>query len=214
MSDEREINVCFNTAITGLSKETGRWDEKVHNSAVLPLRGLIMQIDGVSGCHISRYAMKINYLSNIVSEKAVLRAARAAVHEADFFPEDDLFPLRGTKTPKIQRSKPAQQPINTWWVARVDFNTDLFVNNNETQTAEITDELVGWLADADGARSPMADQRYLLVKFDHRQISPESLEAHLKKVVGRIMEEREGKKFFPFMTPTFTYSVFATPYVI
>ena len=71
MSEPR-IQFVFNTAITGLPEDTGAWDEKVHNDAVLPLRGLIMQIDGVSGCHIARYGMMVQYLAEVIDRESLI----------------------------------------------------------------------------------------------------------------------------------------------
>lgn len=211
MGDTKKIMFNFNTAITGLSKESGTWNENLHNQTVMPLRGLVMQIDGVTGCFISRYGMEITYIPGITSKKSIIAAARAAVGTATGM--DNFFPLRGRKTPVARIPRRPKSVYNTWWVARVDFNTDLFVNM-AVSSEELTAPLVARLAKADGARQPGVGQRVAYVKFDRRQASPESMKAHLENVVGEIMAEREAKGYFPFADSTFSYRTYATNSVI
>lgn len=211
-NDTRKITFDFNTAITRLDPDTGKWDEKVHNEAVMPLRGLIMQIDGVSGCFIARYAVEVTYVPSVTDQTLVIEAVQAAVLKVSC--QDGFFPLRGEKTPSATLPEPPKPTYDTWWVARVTFDTDLFVDTDETSTAKVVGELITRLADADGARQPGATQRVLYVRFDRRQINPENMTAHLKKVITEIMEQRTNKNYFPFGEPVFSYETGVTSYVI
>jgi hypothetical protein len=213
MTDRKiKLKLEFNTAITDLDPNTGKWDEQAHNYAVRPLRGLIMQIDGVSGCFIARYGMEIDYMSDVTSKAQITKAAKAAVR--DVAARDGFFPLRGKKVPSARTPKPVQSTSATWWVAQVSFGTDLFVDKDEESTTKIVHELTSWLANADGARQSGVGQRMLYVKFDQRQVSPEKMEAHLKLVVAQIMNKRTEKGYFPFGEPVFSYEARVTPYLI
>jgi hypothetical protein len=213
MSDTKKVALDFNTAITGLNPDTGKWDEKVHNETVMPLRGLIMQIDGAVGCFIARYAVEVTYVPSVTDRTLVIEAVQAAVREVSV--GDNFFPLRGAKIPAASVPEPAQPTYATWWVARVTFDTDLFVDREETSTTKIVDDLTTRLANADGARQPGVGQRMLYVRFDERHTSPARMRAHLEKVVGEIMGEgRRNKEYFPFGEPVFSYEEYATSSVI
>ncbi len=211
MTGTRKFTLDFNTAITGLDPKTGTWDEKAHNKTVMPLRGLIMQIDGVSGCFIARYAVEVTYVPGVTDKMLIIEAVQAAVGEVTG--KEGFFPLRGEKIPSACLPEPVK-PIETWWVARVTFQTDLFVDKDEESTAEIVNGLIANLAAADGARHPGVTQRMLYVQFDRRQVSPENMMAHLEKVVAGITVLRSSTGYFPFVEPTFTYETYATSYVI
>lgn len=211
MTDNR-IHFEFNTAITAVNPDTGKWDEKAHNETVMPLRALLMQTDGVSGCFIARYGMEVNYLSSVTSRARVIKAAKAAVKE--IAGREGFFPLRGRKNPLARPEQPAKRTSDTWWVAHVVFNTDLFVDQDESSRVQLINELTARLVNADGARQPGVGQRQMYIKFDRRQVSPERMEAHLKLVVAELMRNRREKGYFPFAEPVFSYSVHATPYVI
>lgn len=212
MSDTRKVTLDFNTAITGLDPETGIWDEKAHSKTVMPLRGLIMRTDGVSGCFISRYDMEITYVPGVTNRELVIEAAQAAVREIS--ENLNFFPLRGEKIPTATAPELKKSVHETWWVARVTFETDLFINTDEVSTKKIIDELIARLAEADGARQPGATQRMLYVRFDPRQVSSENMTAHLEKVIAEVMEKRTEKGYFPFAEPVFTYEAYTTPYII
>lgn len=209
---ESKIQFSFNTAITGLPEATGAWDEKAHRDAVLPLRGLVMQIDGVCGCHIARYGMTVDYVGGVASRDLVITGVKAAVMAVS--DGKGLFPLRGEKKPAVTLEAPTIARHHTWWAARVDFDTDLFVDISEEATQAICNELKARLVDADGARNPGVGQRVLWVNFDPRITSSVDMEDHLRSVVREIMESRKEKKYFPFREPMFSYKTHETPYVI
>lgn len=212
MSDQRTIKFDFNTAVTGLNSDTGKWDENVHNKAVAPLRGLIMQIDGTAGCHIGRYSVEVNYMADVTSRAKIIREVKIAVRKAAEM--DGFFPLRGKKTPQARAPKPTKRTYDTWWVARVLFNTDLYTDRGDEVTTALRNNLLTHLADADGARRPGLTQRVLYVKFDRRKVEPEPLIAHLQRLVAKIMDERDAKGYFPYAEPTFTYQAYETAILV
>lgn len=203
----------FNTAITGIDPSTGAWNEKTHNTAVLPLRGLIMQIDGVSGCHINRYDMRVEYLPRITSMTKVARGVRAAVVEiAD---RDGFFPIRGNKKPRAVFQKPAKRtPTKCWWIAEVKFGTDLFVAEDKKTTQAIQKKIVAKLAKADGARDPYVNQRRAYVMFNPDVIAAEAMKSHVEKVAGKLLRHRAANGYFPFGEPSFEFVVGETNYCI
>jgi hypothetical protein len=211
---ERRLKGDFNTAITGINPDTGAWSEKTHNTTVLPLRGKIMQIDGVVGCHIARYGLEVTYLQDRVTKTALTRAVKAAVAEiannADIF-----FPLRGKKTPRltIPRSRPST--TRTWHCVEVEFNTDLHANAGEELTTAIKEKLKLRLMQVDGARRVYVTQRCLQVCFDKDATAEEGIVAHLQQVVREILESRaDYALYFPFGDPTCVYRTFRTNVVI
>ena len=214
MNDTKKVSFTFNTAISAVDGETGKWDEKAHNQLVMPLRALIMgRLDGATGCHISRYDVEVSFLVNVTDTATVVERVQNAVDEASGMP--GFFPLKGDKTPAASYVEPAKPNYdNHWWVARVTFNTDLFINEDEVLTQALIDRLVARLVRADGARQPGVDQRKVYIRFDQRQVAPARMKAHLEQVISEIMEERAEKGYFPFADPTFTYEEYVTPYLI
>jgi hypothetical protein len=211
MSDQK-VTLEFNTAITELDPATGKWDEKEHNQSVIPLRGLIMQIDGVTGCHIARYGMEVNYLPRVISRSAVIEAVQAAVQECA--KAADFFPMRGDKQPAALASEPQKSRTTCWWIAKVTFNTDLFINFDDDATKAVEDELLRELATGDGVRRPGIGQRTAWVLFDKRITQPADMREHLESFVAGLMRSRKEKELFPFTSPTFVYEEGETNYVI
>jgi hypothetical protein len=95
--NEQKFKLYFNTAVTGINPETGEWDSEAHYSTVAPLRGKVMQIDGLADCFIARYAIEITYMSNVAEQTALIKAVQKAVAEVSDM--EGFFPLRGDKTP-------------------------------------------------------------------------------------------------------------------
>lgn len=217
MSDTKKLKFGFNTAITGIDKSTGAWNEKAHDNAVKPLRGLVMQTDGLVGCYISRYGMEVSFLTDVTDAPMVVEAVQAAVGEVSGKP--GFFPLRGDKTPTAIYEEPAKPNYdNNWRVSRVTFDTDLFVDTDEESTNKIVEELTARLVNADGMRQSGVGQRKLFIMFDERQTSRAAAEMHLKSTVAWIMAERSAKGYFPFVNadaePVCTYETFISSHLI
>jgi len=200
-----------NTAITGIDPVSGKWDEQKHKQTITPLRALIMQIDGVNGCTIGRYEIDIRFVGGVTSKTKIFRALKAAV--AEVAKQNGFFPLRGTKTPRVTLKPSDSYP--TWSAVRVDFSTDLLVNMDDDATAPVH----ALLANADGARRTGVSQRALSVRFDRREVTAEAMMAHLKTVVGALIEKKDGEEgtytYFPFShEPVCKYRVLTTNIVI
>ena len=210
---ERKITLDFNTALVALPEATGALVGNDFTVKILPLRGQVMQTDGVCGCHIDRYHMEVKYLDHVTTREQVIADVEAAIAWAA---KSGFFPMRGDKTPT---ATPRPVPVSTtacWWVARVDFSTDLFVDKSLKKTKKIHRKLIADLAIGDGARNPFVSQRSLGVRFDARNTTAESMEAHIQNVIAKILEERPAENYFPHVgpVPEFTYEVYKTPFVI
>lgn len=211
---EQKVTLELNTAITGIDRDNGRWNEQLHNHTVLPLRGLIMQIDGVFGCHINRYTIEVNYFTFVTDMATVVERVQAAVSKVA--ERDEFFPLRGEKAPLATPSEPEKSTYDKWWEARVTFSTDLYTEpglgkRNEELIQKLSERLVA----IDGARDPYVDQRLMYIRFDKNIASPEVMRAHMEKLAGEMVAERMSWSHFPFATePTFSYRVYETAFVI
>ena len=96
---QEQVTLEFNSAITGLNKDTGAWDEKIHNGQVMPLRGLVMQIDGACGCHIDRYTMTVSYVVAVTNRDFVIAACQNAVRKVATW--EGFFPLANGKDVEV-----------------------------------------------------------------------------------------------------------------
>lgn len=205
MSNHR-VTLDFNTAITRINPNTGKWDSDAHDKAIMPLRALIMQTDGVSGCHIARFDVSVTFLPSVTDDDTVIQAVQNAVNEVSS--QTELFPLRGKKTPTATPGEPESR----WLTVDVKFDTDLYIGTDQQLTKSIVNELKVRLGKADGARKTFVSQRQLQISFNERQVSREVMSAHLQKVVESIMNDRQEvgyfqQSFFPFAEPNFTYAL-------
>ncbi len=201
----------FNTAITGVSLTDGKFDEDAHRLQVLPLRGRIMQHDGVTGCFIARYGVEVEFLDNVTDEAAVeafvLGAVRWAADEAG------LFPLRGDKTPAAAMNRPEPQYRGRLYIefgtSVVDYPVSDKAEEWDDKTFRASVQLLAQLMTRfDGVVNYQLRLRTASITFDTRVTNREAVEAHLRKV---FTDAVAGEKFFPFvgqgeLNVTFEYS--------
>jgi hypothetical protein len=192
----------FNTAITGVDESDGTFDEAAHKRAVLPLRGKIMQLDGVTGCHINRYEVTVHYVPGITTPELIEEAIRAAIEE--LLAEDDceLFPLRGTKKPTATFNPPQTTPTH-----RVEVNARFGSYVTKFPVGEkngydkaafdgSTKRLVEQLVDFDGVIGCELYLQTVTITFDDRIAN----EADVKQLVTDVISEAaEGEEFFPYL---------------
>ena len=198
---QRKCNFTFNSAITGMSKENGTFDDDAHRDQVLPVRGRIMQLDGVTGCHIARYGMEIGFLDEVVDRDTVETHGMEAITWAGTL--DGLFPLRGNKTPAATMDRPAHRETHSWWV-KVTFASYLVrytpaaddgwdAEAFRTETGSLEKEMTN----LSGIINHELRPGFAKVKFDDRYISKEAVEAHLRQLFLSVQER--SANFFPFV---------------
>jgi hypothetical protein len=102
MANEKTVFFVFNSALTQLDKATGKFDDGEHRKMILPLRGKIMQIDGVTGCFIARYAVRVEIFLPAADEADIQRQVIQIFEDAA---NEGFFPLRGDKQVKITFEK-------------------------------------------------------------------------------------------------------------
>ncbi|MCI5108749.1 MAG: hypothetical protein MRY49_02780 [Candidatus Pacebacteria bacterium] len=99
MSLKQKFEVGFNTALTKINEEDGKFDEDEFLKQVLPIRGKIMQIDGVCGCSIGRYGFDVVCVEN-ATDMEVLKKSLEEIFEKECVNEG-FYPLKGDKEPKL-----------------------------------------------------------------------------------------------------------------
>jgi hypothetical protein len=194
---KRRLTLGFNTAITGLPPENGTFNESAHTKAVLPLRGLLMQIDGMDGVHIGRYGMTVTYLSELVDPQTILTRAQQAVDRLAGAVGSKLFPLREEKTPTVtmEQPRPASPTHRKTVVASLSSDLAAFTKDNDLWKA-LTDMLGKELASRDGVRGYEIYLREVRVTFDPRITSQTALTNHIRKVLNH--QWMVSPALFPF----------------
>ena len=211
---ERKRRFSFNTAITGVDETTGKFDEDAHRKQVLPLRGRIMQLDGMTGCYIARYGLEVEFLDTVTEEATVEAHVLEAVRWAAG--QDGFFLLRGDKTPAATMDRPEpREPQHRGWLY-INFGTNV-VDYPVSDKAEGWDaetfrasvqELAKKMTGFDGAVNYQLRLRTASITFDTQVTNREAVEAHLRQV---FTDAAAGGEFFPFvgqggLNVTFQYS--------
>lgn len=96
-----KIDFSFNTALSGVSPETGAFQEEVQSAMAKRIRGRLMSQtsgDGVCGLYVTRYGMTVEYVVDATTREKVIQAAEEAIKWAAEN-IDGAFPLRGDKSP-------------------------------------------------------------------------------------------------------------------
>jgi hypothetical protein len=197
----------FNTAITGVNEETGKFDEAKHREAVLPLRGRLLQHDGLTGngLQIDRYEMTINYVPEVTNPEAIDAVVDEAVAWAA--EQEGFFPLRRgkhLKTPKATRVLPYQRPPSDNTVVYIDFHTNIVhypigdekEGWDEAAFRQATKPLADRMIDFDGVRSWQLRLATASITFAKKATNAEAVIAHLRQV---FQDFRSEEHFFPYL---------------
>jgi copper chaperone CopZ len=205
MMAEKTIRFMFNTPISGVSKEAGKYDVEIHTSLVLPIRGEFMQIDGVSGCRIDRFGFYVEYFDEMTDSNTVIEAVLGIIAEFGKRPtESGYFPLRGEKTPSA--SPVLDKPV-IWRFKRVGVSMDSLTDYvtvgddpNKFDDAEFSRRvkpLAGKLGDANGVTEVKVAMTQVEVSFDSRITSFDQIRDHIMKSLNSV---RGSEYFFPHVT--------------
>ena len=198
---EQQMHFDFNTAITAV-EEKGRFNDDKHREKILPLRERVMNIDGVTGMFVARYAVKVDFLPEVISADDLETAVITAVTKVANDEKLGLFPLRGNKTPEATRERPTPRVNNNVKVV-ARFNSDLVRYPVSTTDrgrydaeayAVMTQDLAEALVDIDGVRAHKVELRFVSLTFDKRVTDTSTIEKHISKVVR---EFASRDKFFP-----------------
>lgn len=63
-----KVTVDFLTAFSDVNNANGLYDDERFTALLLPLRAMIMDLDGVVDCSVRRYGMAVEYLPDLVDE--------------------------------------------------------------------------------------------------------------------------------------------------
>ena len=203
---ERRIILNFNTAITGVNENDGKFVSDVHDRQVMPLRGLLMQVDGVCGCHIARYYIEVKFLTGVTDEATVIEAIKTAVATAS--EREGLFPLRGNKTPSVIIPEPTPQTPPTVIKLTAYFGGRVvrFRANGENVPSfeQETAKLVDAIADHEGIMSVKLIMDGVYVYILTRLTTVEAVKAHVTAVIEYAASHYRsipGENYFPFIRP-------------
>jgi hypothetical protein len=194
-----EVSISFNSAITGIPLETGKFNDTAHTDQILPLRGLIMQLDGVTGMNIGRYGMKVYYLDEMTEPAKILKIVQRSINELMEREGNRLFPIRGDKTPTatIDEPEPSVPDYKQSVIARFDTDLTAYSADSE-QWAETSAHVKSVLSSVDGVRGCGVYLREVAVCFDSRTITATDMKHHIGRVL-RHLDTFEGRPFFPFL---------------
>jgi hypothetical protein len=186
MSNEKKLSFDLNTAITAVETETGKFDENAHREAVLPVRGKIMSHDGITGCFIARYGIKVDYLDNVTDAEKVAQVVQSAV---DWAASNSLFPIRGQKTPTATLDQPVNPPLRYIW-AIANFNSSLIAyppsvkGGTDTEAFYTTTKPVAEkITEINGVSDFKVHLQGVAIKIDTHVTSTDDAIAHLKSAV-------------------------------
>jgi len=192
-----KLGLDFNSAITGLPTENGKFDQQAHQAQILPLRGLIMQIDGVSGVFIARYGVQIDYCDNIVTAKQILTAVQQAIDTLMAIEGTSLFPLRGEKKPTVTIDSSTQPKPTYRKMVIVRLPSDLTAFTKDNEVWQQLEALVGGhLAHHEGVRGYDVYLREVSVTFDTRLTTATAIKRHISRSLGLM---HDGVRIFPFL---------------
>jgi hypothetical protein len=187
----------FNTGITGLG-EKGKWDEDVHREQVMPVRGKIMEHDGMTGCYIGRYYIEVQFLDYVTNEETVAVVVKHAVDWAAT--QEGLFPKRGDKTPTAALDRPEPSVYDT---VVVNFNSYILPyktskthDYNSGVFKEETYPIAERLTEIDGMESFKIGHDGARIKFDTRYNNQQAVENHIRQVFEWAARQEQ---FFPFL---------------
>lgn len=198
---ECKVLLAFNTAITGLPEEDGKWDEQAHKVQVLPLRGKIMQIDGATGSYIARYAVEVKYLSELTTPEAILAHVQRGIDWLMSNPDTTLFPLRGEKVPSVTIEQPKPTAPSCLKTVIAYFTTDLTVyTKDEKLWGEIQSIVGAVLVNQNGVRGYEVHMGAVAITIDTHATSVTATKRHIRTVLDNLRDEGDMRiAFFPFL---------------
>jgi len=201
---ERKISLRFNTAITSVGLIDGRYDDEQHNRQVMPLRGKIMRIDGVYGCHIYRYSVEVQFFTDVTDEATVVAAVQAAVDEVA--PLEDMFPLRGLRKPAAIAPRPQPKAPPRVIKLTAQFAGLVVKTRAAGMTAssfeQETDILADAIANHEGVTSVEMTADGVYIQIITRLTTVEAVKLHVESVVAKAKRGTDGyrgREYFPFL---------------
>lgn len=201
MNSEKKLTFELNTAITALDTETGKFDEDAHREAVLPVRGKIMSHDGVFGCFIARYAIKVDFLDGVTDAEKVAGVVQSAV---DWAAANGLFPIRGQKTPtaKLEQPPAAPSPRHIWAIVNFDSSLVAYLpsikGGTDTEAFySATKPVAEKITAIDGVTNFKVSLQGVAVQIDTEVTSADDAIAHLRTTVKELVSAEGG--WFPYL---------------
>ncbi|MFZ1301828.1 MAG: hypothetical protein WAQ27_04635 [Candidatus Microsaccharimonas sp.] len=179
------VDFEFNTALTGVDSENGKFDEKAFDELAKKIRGHIMAQpsgDGISGMRIARYGVHVDYETTATTRANVVAAVEEGIAWAATSLEG-AFPLREGKTPeavlKVYIPKPTGRTSVT---ARL--KTNLYRRPaDKKQSASVRKQLTEAFVDLDGVTDFRSAMDGVSLDITDAVTTPELAKAHIHKVL-------------------------------
>lgn len=194
------VRYDLNTAITAaIDPATGKFHEEKHRELTLPVRSQLMMHDGITGCHIDRYALRVDYLPNVTSPQMIDTIVTQVMAWAAA--EDGLFPLRGAKTPTATREQPKPSRyarivvVFSTNIVRLPFDASS-EGWNEAVFRKATQEFVTKMTDTDGLTTWQLRICSASVTFNKDITTEQEVIAHLRRAFDEL---RSHEGFFPYL---------------
>jgi hypothetical protein len=197
------VEFDFNTALTGVDSENGKFDEKAFEELAKKVRGHIMSQssgDGISGMRITRYGIHVDYESNVTTRDKVIAAVEEGVAWAANTLEES-FPLREDKTPTVIATSYVKTPTGeTAVVARL--KTNLYRRPfDDEESASVRKDIAAALVDFDGVREFRVAMNGVSVDFADSMTDADAVKQHIQKVLQSFADDVDSP-YFPFAKST------------
>jgi hypothetical protein len=198
------IKFEFNTALSNVDPENGKFDEKAFDELAKKIRGHIMSQpsgDGISGMQIARYGMRVEYESGSTTREQVISAVAEGIEWASSS-LNEAFPLREGKTPTVS-PEPAyvKKPTGeTSIIARLSTNLYRRPVGEESRTS-LRNEIAEKLVDLDGITDFEVAMNGVSVVISNSITSAEVVKQHIAKVLQGFADDVNGR-ILPFAKST------------
>lgn len=202
-NDMSYIEFDFNTALTGVDSENGKFDERAFEEIAKKIRGYIMSQpsgDGISGMRVSRYGMHVDYEANATTRDKITTAVEASISwAADTL--EGAFPLRENKVPTAVTTTHVQKPTGrTAVTARL--KTNLYRRPiDEEESASVRKDLAAALVDLDGVREFRIGMDGVSLDISDDVTDPETAKKHIQELLQKFANDSDSP-YLPFAKST------------
>jgi hypothetical protein len=197
------LELKFGTALTGVNPETGGKDVVKFEVIAKQLRGHIMSQatgDGITGMWIERYGMRVEYLSELITAKQVLKAVDEALAWLINSNKDSLpflFNPNDKGIDYVSIGRHEGQPDNEAHV-EATFRTNLYeypASNAELE--RLHEELRRELLQLRGVRTLAIFINRIFISVIQELTSAKDAKRHIKKILSAHAMDEESK-FMPY----------------
>ena len=199
--EEKRLYFELNTPITAFPG--GDFEEKTHQTLVQRVYARIKYNDGITRCFVSQYGIEVKYFSDVTDASNVRGIVEEAVDWATAELED-LFPLRGSKTPTATLSEGHKPDPNAPQRVFVRFSSHLtpyYPNGDGGFDTAMYRKKVQPLAETLTNFNGVTEKYELgrngaVLYFDPRIMNRPMVVAHMRAV---FTTAAQGDEFFPYL---------------